>query len=148
MWGLNIICNLILYHMLISYFFKQHNSLYSQDWMRSFKPHSNFFFNHWHNKLSRKVRNEPWHNNINYRINSGFTSVSVTSLFSPRNQTQDPTLHLILCLLQFSSVAQLCLTLCNPMNLSSPGLPVHHQLRSLLTHVHQVGHAIQPSHPL
>ena len=50
---------------------------------------------------------------------------------------------------QFISVAQLCLTLCNPMNHSTPGLPVHHQLsESPQTHVHQVGDAIQPSHPL
>ena len=51
--------------------------------------------------------------------------------------------------LQFSSVAQSCLTLCNPMNRSTPGLPVHHQLLEFTqTHVHQVGDAIQPSHPL
>ena len=51
--------------------------------------------------------------------------------------------------LPFSSVAQSCLTLCNPMNCSMPGLPVHHQLLELTqTHVHQVGDAIQPSHPL
>ena len=50
---------------------------------------------------------------------------------------------------QFSSVAQLCPTLCNPMNCSTPGLPVHHQLpESTQTHVHRVGDAIQPSHPL
>jgi len=50
-------------------------------------------------------------------------------------------------LLQFSSVAQLCLTLCNPMNPSTPGLPVHHQLLEFTqTHVHQVSDAIQPSH--
>ena len=50
---------------------------------------------------------------------------------------------------QFSSVAQLCPTLCNPMNCSTPGLPVHHQLPEFTqTHVHQVGDAIQPSHPL
>ena len=50
---------------------------------------------------------------------------------------------------QFSSVAQSCLTLCNPMNCSTPGLPVHHQLPEFTqTHVHGVGDAIQPSHPL
>ena len=50
---------------------------------------------------------------------------------------------------QFSSVAQLCPTLCYPMNHSAPGLPVHHQLlESTQTHVHRVGDAIQPSHPL
>ena len=49
----------------------------------------------------------------------------------------------------FSSVAQLCLTLCDPMNCSTPGFPVHHQLLELSqTHVHRVGDAIQPSHPL
>ena len=50
---------------------------------------------------------------------------------------------------QFSSVAQLCLTLCDPMNRSTSGLPVHHQLPEFTqTHVHRVGDAIQPSHPL
>ena len=50
---------------------------------------------------------------------------------------------------QFSSVAQSCLTLCDPMNHSTPGLLVHQQLpESIQTHVHRVGEAIQPSHPL
>ena len=50
---------------------------------------------------------------------------------------------------QFSSVAQSRPTLCNPMNCSTPGLPVHHQLPEFTqTHVHRVGDAIQPSHPL
>ena len=50
---------------------------------------------------------------------------------------------------QFSSVAQSCPTLCDPMNCSTPGLPVHHQLlESTQIHVHQVGDVIQPSHPL
>ena len=62
-----------------------------------------------------------------------------------------PSNHLILCHLpspvQFSSVAQSCLTLCDPMNRSTPGLPVHCQLPDLTqTHVHWVGDAIQPSH--
>ena len=51
--------------------------------------------------------------------------------------------------IQFSSVAQSCLTLCNPMNHSMPGLPVHHQLLEFTqTHVHWVSDAIQPFHPL
>ena len=52
--------------------------------------------------------------------------------------------------LQFSSVqSQLCPTLCDPMNRSMPGLSVHHQLPEFTqTHVHRVGDAIQPSHPL
>ena len=50
---------------------------------------------------------------------------------------------------QFSSVAQSCLTLCDPMNHSTPGLLVHHQLLEFAqTRVHQVGDATQPSHPL
>ena len=50
---------------------------------------------------------------------------------------------------QFSSVTQSCLTLCDPMNRSTPGLPVHHQLPEFTqTHVHRVGDAIQPSYPL
>ena len=49
---------------------------------------------------------------------------------------------------QFSSVAQSCPTLCDPMNCSTPGLPVHHQLLEFTqTHVHHVSDAIQPSHP-
>ena len=51
-------------------------------------------------------------------------------------------------IIQFSSVAQSCLTLCDPMNHSTPGLPVHHQLLEFTqTHAHRVRDAIQPSHP-
>jgi len=51
--------------------------------------------------------------------------------------------------LQYSSVTQSCLILCDPMNPRTPGLPVHHQLLEFTeTHVHQVSDAIQPSHPL
>ena len=50
---------------------------------------------------------------------------------------------------QFSSVTRSCLTLCDPMNCSTPGLPVHHQLLEFTqTHSHRVSDAIQPSHPL
>ena len=53
------------------------------------------------------------------------------------------------CSVQFSSVAQSCPTLCDPINCSTPGLPVHHQLLEFTqSHVHWVGDAIQPSHPL
>ena len=51
--------------------------------------------------------------------------------------------------IQFSSVAQSCVTLCNPTNRSTPGLPVHHKLPEFTqTHAHRVSDAIQPSHPL
>ena len=52
-------------------------------------------------------------------------------------------------IIQFSSVTQSCPTLCDPMNRSTPGLSVHHQLAEFTqTHVHRVSDAIQPSHPL
>ena len=57
--------------------------------------------------------------------------------------------HFSLSCIQFSSVTKLSLTLCDPMNRSTPGLPVHHQLPEFTqTHVHRVSDAIQPSHPL
>ena len=53
------------------------------------------------------------------------------------------------CLIQFSSVAQSSPILCEPMDCSTPGFPIHHQLPELAqTHVNQVSDAIQPSHPL
>ena len=57
--------------------------------------------------------------------------------------------HVEQCSVQFSSVAQLCLTLCDPTDCSTPGFPVHDQLLELThIHVHRVGGAIQPSYPL
>ena len=74
----------------------------------------------------------------------GFICVQVTSHFCclPHKQEMGPSV-------QFSSVAQSCLTLSDPMNRSTPGLPVHHQLPEFTqTHIHRVSDAIQPSHPL
>ena len=63
----------------------------------------------------------------------------------PQQTHLDPSSSCVL----FSSVAQSCPTLCDPMNHSTPGLPVHHQLpEPTKTHVHWVSDAIQPSHPL
>ena len=60
-----------------------------------------------------------------------------------------PEIQCLSLCVQFSSDAQSCPTLCNPMSRSTPGLPVHHQLPEFTkTHVHQVGDAIKPSHPL
>ena len=62
---------------------------------------------------------------------------------------ENTSLNLVIRGQSVSSVAQLCLTLCDPMNRSTPCLPVHHQLLEFTqTHVHRVGDAIQPSHPL
>ena len=58
------------------------------------------------------------------------------------------TIGISFCIYQFSSVAQSCPTLLDPMNRSTPGLPVHHQLPEFTqTHIHRVSDAIQPSHP-
>ena len=57
--------------------------------------------------------------------------------------------HMHVCMYQFSSVSQMCPTLCDPMDCSMPGFPVHHQLPEFTqTHVHWASDAIQPSHPL
>ena len=91
-------------------------------------------------------------------------SLSITNSRSPHKpmsiESVMPSNHFILCRplllppsvfppsVQFSSVAQSCPTLCNPMNRSTPGLPVHHQLPEFIQiHVHRVSDAIQPSHP-
>ena len=59
------------------------------------------------------------------------------------------SLSVLLSSVQFTSVAQLCPTLCNPKNRSTPGLSVHHHLPEFIqTHVHRVSDAIQPCHPL
>ena len=72
----------------------------------------------------------------------------VVKLKTDRERERETDIDFLRCY-QFSSVAQLCLTLCDPMNRSTPGFPVHHHLPELAqTHVYQVGDAIQPSHPL
>ena len=66
-----------------------------------------------------------------------------------KDQTVTEPFSYIVTYVQFSSVAQLCLSLWDPMDCSMPGFPVHQQLPELTqTHVHQVGDAIQPSCPL
>ena len=70
---------------------------------------------------------------------------SFDSLFYKLEKSQSCILYSV----QFSSVAQLCPTLCDPMDCSTPGLPVHHQLPEFTQiHVHRVSDAIQPSHPV
>ena len=68
-------------------------------------------------------------------------------LLFPLREVYEVILHIYS--VQFSSVTQSCPTLCDPMNRSTPGLPVHHQLLEFTqTHVHRVSDARQPSHPL
>ena len=73
-------------------------------------------------------------------------------LMDQNRKPRDKSMHLwtpYVWQVQFSSVVQSCLTLCDSMNLSTPGLPVHHQLSEFTQiHVHRVSDAIQPSHPL
>ena len=72
----------------------------------------------------------------------GFMSLYISSNLWNVNTKNKPSV-------QFSLVTQSCLTLCDPMNHSTPGLPVHHQLLEFTqTHIQQVSDAIQPSHPL
>ena len=75
-------------------------------------------------------------------------TINLDSILKSRDITLPIQVHLVNSV-QFSSVAQLCPTLCDPMNRSTPGLPAHHQLLEFTqTHVHRVSDAIQPSHPL
>ena len=72
---------------------------------------------------------------------------AIANGFFTTRATWEAPVHI--CIYQFSSVAQLCPTLCNPMDCSTPGFPVHHQLlEPTQTHVLRFGDAIQPSHLL
>ena len=94
---------------------------------------------------------DQWRNNS--RKNEGMEpkrkQYPVVDVTGDRNKIQSCKKQHCISPVQFSSVAQSCLTLCDPMNHSTPGLPVHHHLLEFTqTHVHRVSHAIQPSHPL
>ena len=91
-------------------------------------------------KESRSSRFDPWVKEIPWRREGQPTPVFLPGEFHGHGSFSS---------VQFSSVTQLCLTLCNPMNRSTPGFPVHHKLLEFTqTHVHRVSDAIQPSHPL
>src|SRR5574337_1668896 len=82
-----------------------------------------------------------------------FGSIVIFTILILPTQEHGLSLHLfmssLISFIQFSSVAQSCLTHCDPINCSMPGLPVHHQLPEFTqTHVQRVSDAIQPSHPL
>ena len=85
------------------------------------------------------------------RLFSGFFLIDSFQNFSLsiHNFCLSANIALTVCFFHISSVAQSCLTLWDPMNHSTPGLPVYHQLPEFTqTHVHRVSDAIQPSHPL
>ena len=80
-----------------------------------------------------------------WQVINEYSMISIPTIIT----TVLTTVTIVLCSVQFISAAQSCPTLCDPMNRSMPGLPVHHQLPEFTqTHVHQVGDTIQPSHPL
>ena len=102
---------------------------------------------------------EIWQNVVHWRREWQTTSVFLP--WEPREQYEKISVkemqikttakycNTLIRIIQFSSVAQSCLTLCDPMDYSTPGLAVHHQLLEFTqTHVHWVRDAIQPSHAL
>ena len=98
-------------------------------------------------KRFKKILQVSYFDDANTRINIKLRSIinrsEIWNYVSVSHTTTDKQLAI------FSSVAQLCPTLCNPMNHSTPGLPVHHQLLEFTqTNAHQVSDAIQPSRPL
>ena len=90
---------------------------------------------------------------VSYKFNNDDSCVLSNQWFlhgvSPSDRQEWCFLYLFNQIVQFSSVAESCSTLWNPMDCSMPGLPVHHQLPEFIqTHVHWIGDAIQSSHPL
>ena len=99
--------------------------------------------------VTKLVSANPWHLTTGYSFHErthGYTVSIVYLRFHKQNSVKQMKEWRSV---QFSSVTQPCPTLCDPMNRSTPGLPVHHQLPEFTqTHVHRVGDTIQPSHPL
>ena len=82
-------------------------------------------------------------------MDGGAWWAAVHGVTKSRTRPSDFTFTLLIKTIQFNSVAQSCPTFCDPMNCSTPGLPVHPQLPEFTqTHIHQVSDAIQPSHSL
>ena len=128
--------------------------LISKDWMRpspvALHPTTG---SHWMHSLDlcQRESNETGHCQSQATIRDQVTDGSKSSSgsapsFMSKNHIRAEAKILSV---QFSSVAQLCLILCDPIDCSTPGFPVHHQLPELTqTRVHWVSDAIQPSHPL
>ena len=96
-------------------------------------------------KVLHSICQQIWKACSDHRTGKGPFSFQSQRKEMPQNAQTTTQMHSS----QFSSVAQSCPTLCDPMNRSTPGLPVHHQLPEFTqTHVRRVHDAIQPSHPL
>ena len=90
-----------------------------------------------------------WITDVPYSTESLYRLLSFVNFFSPRILLPPCPSCFSFISVQFSSITQSYPTLCEPMNRSTPGLPVHHHLLEFTqTHIHRVGDAIQPSHPL
>ena len=95
-------------------------------------------------------RNGKERKKVYYQLVSGMKAKDYLSLIpSQQSNFSIPNFLSVKQSVQFSLVAQSCLTVCDPVDCSTPGFPVHHKLlEPVQTQVHQVGDAIQPSHPL
>ena len=130
---------------------QQTKQIYKPSHQQTGLPHSALTIRGKTNKQTKKQKYKPSHQQIWLPPHSALAIRGKTNKETNKNsaqispykkltQTTGPT---------FSSVTQLCPPLCYPMNRSTPGLPVHHQLPEFTqTHVDWVGDAIQPSHPL
>ena len=101
--------------------------------------------------VSFSVSQEKVHSTYSYHgvISTHLSFIVWVSTWLQRLSVPSLTVEFVDCILSFSSAAQSCSTLFDPMDCSTPGLPVHHQfLEPTQTHVHWVSDAIQPSHPL
>ena len=128
----------------------------------AWKIHLISFRKYWWIKHVRSIRCGHFQNNwiLKFRIQEGiFMKFIIFLNYSIKHRfTHNRNLIVICCMnsdmkfplssVQFSSVIQLCPTLCDPLNHSMPAFPIHHQLPESQTHVHPVGNAIQPSHLL
>ena len=86
---------------------------------------------------------------LSFRVTPILCSIVTVPIYVSTNGAKSCLFSTALSTLQFSSVTQSCPTLCDPMDCSKPGFPVHHQLPEFTqTHVRWVSDAIQPSHPL
>ena len=116
-----------LYHMLVKWCSKFSKPGFNSIWIEKFQMF----------KLDLEKREES-------EIKLSTSTGSLKNQESSRKTSQFSSFAPV----QFSSVTQSCLTHCDPMNCSTPGLPVHHQLPEFAqTHIHRVSGAIQPSHP-
>ena len=117
-------------------------------WRRKWQPTPVFLPGKSHGKRSLVGYTPPGRKRVKHNLATKQQKINVFAL-QILAATFETTRNNLVCSVQFSSVAQSGPTLCDPMNRSTPGLPVHHQLPVFTqTHVHRAGDTIQPSHPL